>query len=184
MKLDGLKFWLDEYLSNLDERQRLLILIAVPFAAVLLLFFLIDYPIVSAKSSCENKQLAFKRKVEKVKKSILEYETLKNLLTPVEIKAKAASQVDPSVFLKRKFEKLGVKVKNVKVADSNSWDGFSKLTLTVSFAESPLNSVARAIFEAENSRYYVKDSSIEISDEDGNGLVSGKVSFNFYRSKE
>ncbi len=184
MRFDDLKFWLEEQLSNLDKQQRTLALIVVPAGLVLILLFLVSYPLVSAKENCERKQLLFREKVNKIKRTVVEYEKLMVGLAPIKMKIKAAKQFDPSVFLKSRFQKLGVKVKSVKIVNSGSWNGFRKYALTVSFAESSLNNVARAVFEVENSKYYFKSSSIEISDEDGNGLVSGKVSFNFYRSKE
>lgn len=184
MEFEDIKNLIDEQLSSLDEKKRTLVVILAPLVLAVLVLILLGYPLFSMKNNCMERHVAFKEKLERLKASVLDYEKLKQSLIPVETKVKRASNVEPSVFLKNEFQKRGIKVKSIKVVNSSTWNGFKKLTLTVSFSEAPLNKVARAIFELENSRYYIKDSAIDISDEDGDGLVSGKVSFEFYGSKK
>jgi general secretion pathway protein M len=181
---ERVKDFVVEYLSGLDERERFVIFLGVPVFIFLLYVILVYFPIKSMTDTFIEKEEKLREKVEKIKPSLEELTILRKELDPVLRKIDNGNAINLTTYVKSQVEKSGVNLKNLKVSTGKGIEGIEVRTVSVDFGETPLNKVSSLIYNLERNSYYFRCTGIEISDMDENGLVSGKVTFNFYRRAE
>ena len=181
---ERVKDFVIEYLSGLDERERFVIFLGVPVFIFLLYVILVYFPLKSMTNSFVEKERKLQEKVEKIKPSLEELIVLKKELDPVLRRVDNGKTLNLTTYVKSQAEKAGMNLKNLKVSTGKGIEGIEVKMVSVDFGETPLNKVTSLIYNLERSSYYFRCTGIEISDMDENGLVSGKVTFNFYRRVE
>lgn len=174
MKVESFKEIVLSYVEN-----RSFVVVAGLVVIPILFFVLVYFPLTSFKENCERKRILLKKKIDKIEKLLVDYKTLSDAVLNAESKIPPSS-FDFTTYVERFFTQNGVNVKNVKVTNSGTFGSIKKYIVTVNFAQSPLDGVARSIFNVENGKFYGKSLSFLVSDQDRDGLVSGKVSFLFY----
>ena len=173
-----------DYLSGLSERDRLVVLLGVPVALLLAFVVFVLSPISSLEEEYSKRLKRLRERVEKVELQVKELLTLKGEVEPALKRVKKGKDLNVADYVKKVAQKYSIEVKNVKVSAGRVQDGIEVKTVTVSFSEVSLNRLGRFIRSLEKSPYYFKSTSLEISDMDENGLVSGKVTLSFMRREE
>lgn len=173
--------FLVEYLSSLDERGRFVFFVGVPVLIFLLYVIFIYFPIKSMTNHFLEKETAIQEQAKKMKPTLRELVTLRNQLSIVLWRASNGKRLDLTTYMKSQVEKAGVNLKNLKVSTGESSNGIEVKRISVYFGETPLNGVTSLIYNVERSSYCFRCTGIKISDMDEDGLVSGSVTFNFYR---
>ncbi|TCK04638.1 general secretion pathway protein M [Phorcysia thermohydrogeniphila] len=173
-----------DYLSGLNERDRLIVLIGTPVAIFLAFVTFVFSPISSLEREYLKRSQKLKERVEKLRPKALEFVSLKSEVEPALRRVRRGKNLNVADYVKKRAQTYSIEVKNVKVSVGRVQEGIEVKTVTVSFSEVSLNKLGRFIRSLESSPYYFKSTSLEISDMDENGLVSGKVTFNFMRSEE
>jgi len=182
--IEGLKELFLDYLSGLDERDRLIVLLGIPVVLFLVFVTFVLSPISSLEKEYSKKLKKLQERVEKVEPRVREFLVLKREVEPALRRVRNGKTLNVADYVKRVAQKYSIEVKNVKVSVGRVQEGIEVKTVTVGFADVSLNKLGRFIKSLESSPYYFKSTSIEISDMDENGLVSGKVTFNFERREE
>ncbi len=182
--MDRFTLWLKDYLRELDDRERTAVILGLPVILLILYVVLVIAPIESLRENYENKLLKLKEKELAITEKLLELKSLKGEVEPFLRKAKRGKSLDPVTFFKRTAQKVGVRFKDVKTSAGREVDGIEVLSITTAFSQESLNALAEFIHRIERSGYAVKATSISITDPDRDGKVSGKLSFNLYRSKK
>ncbi len=177
----GLLDWFREYLQNLEERERLVVILGIPVILLIVYFIVVIAPLKGLERECEKKLAGLRQKEEVIKEELISLEKLKAEVNPALARTERGKDVDLVSFFKKSARKAGLDLKNVKLLTGKVNQGIELVTVTATFSQKPLNSVALFIYKVENSGYQVKATTISISDQDGDGKVSGRVGFNFYR---
>jgi general secretion pathway protein M len=169
-----------DYIAGLSDRDRLIVLLGVPGALFLAFITFVLSPLSSLEKEYLRKSQRLKERIEKLRPEVAEFIFLRQELEPVLRRVKRGKNLDVADYVKKRAQKYSLEVKDVKVSVGRQEEGIEVKTVTVSFSEVSLNRLSRFIRSLENSPYYFRSISLEISDMDENGLVSGKVTFNLF----
>ena len=173
-----------DYLSSIDDRERRIILIGLPIVLVALYATAVLAPLIGARESYQKKGELLRGKVEKIAPQVQEVLELQRELSPILKKVERGKGLDVVSYVKTVAKMVGVKVERVKVQPGKPQMGIEVDTVAVEFKELPLNKLIRLAFKLETGRYYFKTDGVSISDYDENGLVSGRLTFYFFRRAE
>jgi len=179
-----LKEALSDYLSSISERERRIILIGLPLVLLALYAVAVFAPLIGARESYQKKRELLQEKFRQIEPKVGELLELKRELSPVLRKVERGKNLDVASYIKTVARMTGAEVKSVKVLPGKIQNGVEVSTVSVEFKEVPLNKITRLAFKLETGSYYFKSDSLQISDYDENGLVSGKITFLFARRAE
>lgn len=184
MVVERLKETFLDYLAGLSERDRLVILLGIPVALLLAFVTFVLSPVASLEKEYLKKSQKLRERVEGIRPKVTELLSLKREVEPTLRRVRRGKGLDVADYVKKRARSYSLELKNVKVSVGRVEEGIEVKTVTVSFSEVSLNNLSRFIKSLEGSPYYFKSTSLEISDMDESGLVSGKVTFNFFAGSE
>ncbi|MEO2069094.1 MAG: hypothetical protein ABGX27_06230 [Desulfurobacteriaceae bacterium] len=164
----------------MDERLKNYVIFATPFIFVFLYLTVVYFPLKNSIEKLATKKEKIYRDFQEIEPKLREIKAFNKSFLEIEKKLKNGKRIDIVSFIKVKAQKFGVNVKDLKVSVSDEKDNVERKTVALSFYETPFKSVKKLIWKLENSPYYLKAVFFQVSDMDENGLVSGKVVFNFY----
>ncbi len=176
MNLESLKSAVVEYFLELDERERSVIVLGIPLLLIILYISIVFVPLKTLESSYRSKLELALKETREISEMVYKFESLKEKVGEVERKIPSAS-FNPSGYLEKKAKALGINVKRVKVSSGRSMFNVSSETVSLSFSESSIDSIAKLIRDVEIGGYPFKAVSLDVKDLDDNGLVSGRVDF-------
>ena len=181
MELDRLKELFIEYFSSLSDREKGVILTGIPLLVIFLYVLIVLVPILSQKETYEKRKELLFKKTSEFKPQVEELYCLQRELKPIEEKLRRGANLDVPAFLKTVGRMVGLKIDKVQIQPGETYENYERDKVLVKFSQVELNKVTRFINSLERSSYYFKSDSLSVSDFDGDGLVSGKVTFLFFR---
>jgi general secretion pathway protein M len=181
VELDRLKELFFEYFSSLSDREKGVIAVGVPLLIVFLYVLIVLVPILSQKETYERRKELLIKKTSNLKSQVEELYCLKRELKPIEEKLRRGANLDVPSFLKTVSRMVGLRIDKVQIQPGETYEDYERDKVLVKFSQVELNKVTRFINSLERSSYHFKSDSISVSDFDGDGLVSGKVTFLFFR---
>ncbi len=184
MKLNRLKEEVNDYLSSLIQRERLILLLGLPLLFLALYFVAFIFPLLSETQNYIKRRELLIKNLNDLEPQLKELLRLKGEISPIMEKLKRGENLDVASYVKTVGRMIGLSIDSVKVAPGSTQGNIEVDRVSVGFSEVPLNKVSRLIFKLENGSYYFKSDSISISDYDRDGLVSGKITFHFFRRRE
>jgi len=184
LELNRLKEEVNGYLSSLSQRERLILLLGLPLLFFILYFIVFVFPLLSKTQDYIKRRELLIKSLNSLEPQIKELLKLKGKISPIMEKLRRGENLDVASYVKTVGRMIGLSIDSVKVAPTSTQENIEVDRVSVGFSEVPLNKVSRLIFKLENGSYYFKSDSISVSDYDQDGLVSGKITFYFFRRRE
>jgi len=181
VEFERLKELVVGYFSELPEREKKLLIFGVPLLFLLIYVFAVLLPIESRTRDYEKRRELLLKKAEKLEPKVRELYCLKKRLEPLEEKLRRGANLDVPSFLETVGRMVGLKLEKVQFQPGETFGNYERDRVFVKFSQQELNRVTRFIERLERSSYYFKSDGISISDFDGDGLVSGRLSLLFFR---
>ncbi len=178
--MNNLREAVEEYLKGLDDRERNVIAVGIPVVLLLLFIALVFLPLKGLSDKYGERLKKLERKEELLKPKLAEIQRLREKLSPVERKVERGRNADISSLIRSAAKRCRLKVKRVKVLESQRAEGIVRKKISVEFSEAELDRVACLIRRLESGRYYFKAVAVSLSDYDKNEYVSGRVTFYFF----
>jgi len=171
---DEIKSLLIGYFSELDERERTVILIGIPVLLIIVYLSLVFFPLKGKESHYRSKVRVVRREAVEIRDDLLAFKELKRKVSFV-LDRLPEESFNPSSFVKERAKSYGINVKKVKVSPGKSFSEVGSKLIALYFSDSDINGIARLIKYLERGRYPFRGLSLSVKDEDGNGLVSGRL---------
>ena len=184
MKVEELKETLIEKFSSLSETERSAVILGFPLILALIYLTVVYLPVSNLKGNYERRLKNLESKYAALKPKAEEIYCLKRKLEPAKAKLRKGANLDVSSFVRTAAKTVGLNVARVKTLTGESFGSVQEVTVSVKFGQAELNKVLQFINYLEKSPYYFKSDGISVSDFDGDGLVSGRVTFLFFRRSE
>lgn len=184
MKIEEVREFLLERFSSMSEGEKTAVILGFPVFLLLVYFLTVYLPISSLKGNYERRLNLLEEKYNSLKPKVAEIYCLKREIDPLVRKVKRGANLDVSSFVRTAAKTVGFNLTKVKTSAGENFDSIQEITVSVKFNQVELNRLMQFINYLERSPYYFKSDGISVSDYDGDGLVSGKVTFLFFRRSE